>query len=128
MVYELTAAVAVQPPPDVFAYVPSHSAGMPVWLAGLLGAALYPIVMRHRERASPAIPMMLATLVYTGLFIINFTLLDEVAINLEHAWNLYHHGRFSFSSAGWTEGTVEFVFYLLHAPFSWSQTSLITAN
>ncbi len=128
MVYELTAPPFLPPLPDIFAHLPPQIAGLQIWLAGLVLAVVYAILVRRREAASPAIPLLLATIVYTGLFINKFHLIDEVAINLEHAWNLYHHGRFSMSPTAWTEGTVEFLFYLLHTPFGWSQESLVTAS
>ena len=42
-------------------------------------------------------PLALAATIYTGLFINFYTLIDEVSINLEHAYNLYNYGRFSMS-------------------------------
>jgi len=128
MVYQLTAPTNLPPLPDIFAHLPPQIAGLQIWLAGLFIAVVYAILVRRREAASPAIPLLLATIVYTGLFINKFHMIDEVAINLEHPWNLFHHGRFSMSPVAWTEGTVEFVFYLLHTPFGWSQESLVTAN
>ena len=63
-----------------------------------------------------------------AIYTLTWGYVDEVSINLEHSYNLYHFGRFSFSPARLLEGTVEYVYYLLLAPFGSSAASLMVAN
>ena len=70
------------------------------------------------------VPLVLGT----GMFFATRTMIDEVFVNLEHPWNLFHHGRFSFSSQEMIDGTVEIVYYGLLTPFAWSHDVLLIAN
>jgi len=121
MIYELQAGALALP--DIFAAVPPRLLGLLLWVV----CAGFCVFTSFRAK-SVHTPLVLAGCIYTGLFINLYTLVDEVSINLEHAYNLYHHGRFSMSPEAWVDGTVEYVYYLLHAPFGWSHTSLIAAN
>jgi hypothetical protein len=131
MVYELLSPQNLASFPDIFAGLPPRTLGLLMWVA------FTSLALLHAARAKPGparrvlgldVPLWLAAGIYTGLFIINYDLVDEVAINLEHSYNLFHYGKFSMSSERWIEGTVESVYYLLHTPFAWSQHSLIVAN
>jgi len=53
---------------------------------------------------------------------------DEVYVNLEHPYNLFHFGKFSMSPFRMIDGTVEFIYYLLLTPFALSQATLIVAS
>ena len=71
--------------------------------------------------------LLLAALVQTFQYAYYCGYVDEVYINLEHSWNLYHFGRYSFSPSHMVDGTVELVYYAILAPFAWSHLSLIYA-
>ena len=68
------------------------------------------------------------SLLYAGVFVLSIKWVDEVFVNLEHPWNLRHHGRFSFSPAGMVDGTVELIYYGLLTPFAGTRADLIRAN
>lgn len=121
MIYELQASGLAFP--DIFSAVPPRFLGLLLWLLG----SVYCIICAFAAKSRPT-PLALAACIYTGLFINFYTLVDEVSINLEHAYNLYHYGRFSMSPEAMVDGTVEYVYYLLHVPFAWSQRSLVAAN
>ncbi len=72
--------------------------------------------------------LAVAGVAYLGTFVATRFYLDEVFVNLEHAYNLHHHGLFSFSPVRPVAGTVEFAYYLLLAPFAFSRLSLIYAD
>jgi hypothetical protein len=67
-------------------------------------------------------------LAFVGTYIFFLRWVDEVFINLEHPWNLYHFGRYSFSPTQIVDGTVEVAYYLLLTPFAGSHQTLIIAN
>lgn len=71
--------------------------------------------------------LLLAGLIQTFQYAYYCGYVDEVYINLEHSWNLYHFGRYSFSPSHMVDGTVELVYYAILAPFAWSHLSLIYA-
>jgi len=72
--------------------------------------------------------LAVAGVAYLGTCIATRFYLDEVFVNLEHAYNLHHHGLFSFSPVRPVAGTVEFAYYLLLAPFGFSRLSLLYAD
>ncbi len=121
MIYELQ-ALGLPPLPDAFAFVPPRVAGLLLWVICAAVCFAYAFGKDGRSRWLPVAG------VYTGLYINLYGIVDEVSINLEHAYNLYHYGRFSMSPEAMVDGTVEYVYYLLHAPFAWSQASLVAAN
>ena len=129
MIYQLTAPARLALPESPFAALPSAGFGMMLWLVFCAGAIAYALRLYQSGKPGwPAAPMLLATGIYVGLFINMYELVDEVMINLEHSYNLMHFGKFSMSSARWVDGTVEMLYYLVHSPFAWSQTSLVMAN
>jgi hypothetical protein len=102
-------------------------------LAALAGAVVLLVAQRRQaraqsgglfDRAAPIVPAVVLLVVY-GL---TWGHIEEVAINLEHPYNLYHFGKFSFSPLRMIDGTVEYAYYLLLTPFAASQTRLIAAN
>ena len=72
--------------------------------------------------------LFIASLAYVGVHFLTLSYLDENSVNLEHAYNLFHHGLFSFSPKTMVDGTVEFLYHLLLTPFAFSISSLIQAN
>jgi hypothetical protein len=126
MIHHFTAPQNLALPVSPFSALPSASIGFVLWLLCSAGAIIYAI--RAPRSANARWPMLLATGIYTGLFLNLYQLVDEVMINLEHSYNLKHFGKFSMSSTGWVDGTVEMLYYLLHAPFAWSQQSLVISN
>ncbi len=121
MIHELQ-ALGLPPLPDAFAFVPPRVVGLLLWV--ICAAVCIARAFGKNERFS----FLPVAGVYTGLYINLYGIVDEVSINLEHAYNLYHYGRFSMSPEAMVDGTVEYVYYLLHAPFAWSQASLVAAN
>ncbi|NPV05578.1 MAG: hypothetical protein HPY67_12685 [Syntrophaceae bacterium] len=110
-------------------WFPSWKVGALILLFSAIPAFL---LLRSGERIGAALKNKLALAVaavaYLGTFIATRFYLDEVFVNLEHAYNLHHHGLFSFSPAKPVAGTVEFLYYLLLAPFAFSHLSLLYAD
>ncbi|MCY4523651.1 MAG: hypothetical protein OXB84_02810 [Halobacteriovoraceae bacterium] len=71
---------------------------------------------------------ILILILYTSAYLGTVIPMDEIMINLEHPYNFFHHGKFSFSPEQMIGGTVELVYYLLLTPFSKNQSSLIFFN
>lgn len=95
-----------------------------------LATVLSALIMAYRVHKSGAtrVPLLLvAGLVQTFQYFYYCGYVDEVYINLEHSWNLYHFGLFSFSPVQMVDGTVELLYYAILAPFAWSHLSLIYA-
>jgi len=131
MIYELQAPSYLPPFPDIFAGLPPRIVGVVVWILFTVLCVVYAFAAKglsSRRFLGIPIPVLLASAVYTGLFINTYDLVDEVSINLKHSYNLYHYAKFSMSPERWIDGTVEFIYYLLHAPFAWSRHSLIVSN
>ncbi len=72
--------------------------------------------------------LVIASFVYVGIYICSNMYIDELFINLEHSWNLFHHGLFSFSPNRMIDGTVEIFYYFLLTPFALGREALIRAN
>jgi hypothetical protein len=131
LIYQLVAPHGLPAFPDIFAGLPPRLLGMAIWMLFAVLALVYAYGAKGtvpRRLLGIPVPMLLAGAIFTGLFIRSYDFVDEVSINLKHAYNLYHYGKFSMSPEHWIEGTVEPVYYLLHVPFAWSQHSLIIAN
>ena len=95
-----------------------------------LVAAMFALIMAYRIQKAGSgrlFLLLLAGLVQTFQYFYYCGYVDEVYINLEHSWNLYHFGRYSFSPTKMVDGTVELLYYALLAPFAWSHVSLIYA-
>ncbi|MFM7128248.1 MAG: hypothetical protein ACKO0V_02690, partial [bacterium] len=95
-----------------------------------IGVAFLALIMAYRVHKSGAtrMPLLLvAGLVQSFQYFYYCGYVDEVYINLEHSWNLYHFGLFSFSPTKMVDGTVELLYYATLAPFAWSHLSLIYA-
>lgn len=95
------------------------------FLAAMLAIAL--AIREYRGRARRWELPALAFLMQSFQYCYYCAYVDEVYVNLEHAWNLYHFGRFSFSPGHLVDGTVEILYYLLLAPFAWSHAALVRA-
>jgi hypothetical protein len=54
--------------------------------------------------------------------------MDDVFVNLEHPYNLWHHGRFSVDPERMVDGTTELPFYLALTPFAATPRLLFRAN
>ncbi|MFM7129857.1 MAG: hypothetical protein ACKO0V_10930, partial [bacterium] len=94
-------------------------------------AAVLAIAFARREyrgRAGRWELLALALVVQSFQYAYYCAYVDEVYVNLEHSWNLYHFGRFSFSPTKIMDGTVELFYYLMLAPFAWSHRSLVWAS
>jgi hypothetical protein len=102
-------------------------------VAAVIGAGLLAWTVDREHRGLPVPPpaqwpLLPASFLLFAIFTLTWGHVDEVSVNLEHAYNLYHFGRFSFSPAAMLDGTVEYAYYLLLTPFAWSPASLVTAN
>ncbi|MBU3563630.1 hypothetical protein [Polynucleobacter sp. Tro8-14-1] len=75
---------------------------------------------------------LIDTFILTILYIVFFTMFfnqsDEVFVNLEHTYNLKNFNQFSMSPFEAVDGTIEYIFYLLHYPFANSLQSLVWGN
>jgi hypothetical protein len=132
-VYDYVLQGTASPLVDVYApllAVKSITVGAAAVLFGasLLAAAAY---RDARGRQVPALarrPLLVSSFMLWAMYTLTWGNVDEVSINLEHAYNLYHFGKFSFSPVRMIGGTVEYAYYLLLAPFGSTPTSLMTAN
>ena len=121
---------------DLFLFVPDATWGLYLTLVVALLIVAYTINLefqRFRNGGSVpeyhrAIEFGLPTLLYFSIFTHFFHISDEVSINLEHTYNIYHFGRFSMSPHENIDGTVEILFYLLHYPFAFDLQYLAFAN
>ncbi len=70
----------------------------------------------------------LPTLFFLSTYVMTYSIIDEVSINLEHSYNLFHYGKFSMSPDRMVDGTVELFYYLAHVPWASSHSLLILGN
>lgn len=131
MIYEIT---LLNPPavgPDLFSLRPSELTG---WIILLLSLFVLPVYLvlgckgKITQQLDRFLSLLIPSGIFAGLFTASFGTIDEVSINLEHAYNLFNHGLFSMSRDEVIDGTVEVVFYLLHWPFAASPRTLILGN
>lgn len=109
---------------------------LPSWKTGLIVALFsVPFMLAFCiffQKASFSVLRRLSFLAcffsFVGSCIYTTVYWDEVFVNFEHPYNLFHHGIFSFSPWRMIDGTVEFFYYLLLTPFAFSQQSLIAAS
>jgi hypothetical protein len=118
---------------DIYAPVMAlKSTALYLGVAVATAAALLLTAYRESRGLPPVIvsqwPLWTASLMLFAMYTLAWQHIDEVSINLEHPYNLYHFGRFSFSPLRMLDGTVEYVYYLLLAPFGSSARALVTAN
>lgn len=57
------------------------------------------------------ISIFLTLIPFSCTYFLSYTLADENFVNFEHAYNLYHFGKFSFSKETIVDGTVEFIYF-----------------
>lgn len=111
---------------SIFALVPDQQLGKPL-LSLILIIFLFWIFALNK-RSSKAAALLFPTLFYSCMFVYYYGIPDEVSINLEHTYNLFHFGKFSMQPDRLVGGTVEIIFYLFHLPFAYSQKTLIFGN
>ncbi len=128
MIYQLSAKALPITDWNIFRFLPSHELGIGIWLAGTALLIVFLARMAYGRNPSRLTALLLPSLLYLGVFIFTYQVIDEVAMNLEHPYNLLHHGRFSMSRDAMVDGTVEAVFYLLHTPFAFTPALLIVGN
>jgi hypothetical protein len=100
--------------------------------AGAVGALLLFIQIRRQDavnrtfvdHVTSAWPYVLMI----AMYLLYWNHVDEVAIALEHAFNLRNFGRFSYAPDRMVDGTVEVVYFLLLTPLAWSAQSVVLAN
>ncbi len=117
---------------DLFSLIPSWQVGVGI-LCSAIAALFYDTGGEIFQKKAPGKrgfwdPVFLPSLIYAGVFIAAYRFIDEVAVNLEHPYNLFHYGRFSMSSQSMVDGTVELLFYFLHLPFAVNQKTLVLGN
>jgi hypothetical protein len=105
----------------------------PVWILGILCFVILPFFFKKQDswpaehQAKIVLAIGSAFLLFSYL-LTQYEYIDEVFVNLEHPYNLLHHGKFSFSPKQMVDGTVEVFYYLLLAPFAWSREALIKSS
>jgi len=67
-------------------------------------------VETFRDRFGRKYLLVLGILIQSFQYLYYTAYVDEVYVNLEHSWNLYHFGKLSFSPVSIVDGTVE-LFY-----------------
>lgn len=114
---------------NVFAWLPDWKIGLVFLAVGIVltlpGAVRG--ILKPRE-TKPSSGLLTASLLLLGSFMVSYRLVDEVAVNLEHSYNFFHHGLFSMSPAGMVDGSVELFFYFLHVPFAANLKLLFLGN
>ncbi|MEI7923146.1 MAG: hypothetical protein WCJ40_14665 [Planctomycetota bacterium] len=114
-------------------FLPNRKLGLLLLIIGL-AAGLILIIASNTSRRKPAAWWSAfgfaasILLVYSGLHVFTSGYIDEVFVNLEHPWNLFHHGIFSFDPVRIVDGTVEMLYYIALTPFSQTHGSLVRAN
>lgn len=116
--------------PSLTAMVPGARTGQVLIASGLalFFVAFVLIQAGKRPRLATLLSLLSPCVLALGMFVLSQRFIDELFINLKHPWNLYHNGRFSFSSQEMIDGTVEIFYYSLLTPFAWSHRSLLLAN
>ncbi|MEH2091391.1 hypothetical protein [Nostoc sp.] len=130
MIYQLQSQSNIQIVEDIFNLFPSKNIGIVLWIVSLALTFFYLAyrIKKEENKIDNLLSLLIPSIIYIGTFINTFGILDEVAVNLEHPYNLYHFGKFSMSPDMMIDGTVEVLYYLLHTPFAKSQSSLILGN
>ena len=72
--------------------------------------------------------LIISSVSLLGTYIYSSRYTDEPFVNLEHTYNLFHHGLFSFSPTRMVDGTVEFLYYLFLTPFAFDRSFLLQTN
>jgi hypothetical protein len=92
-----------------------------------LAIAFLALILSLKNRLEKKMVLLLAISLQSVQYFYYCIYSDEVYVNLEHSWNLYHFGKFSFSPLQMIDGTVELFYYWILSPFAWSHESLIHA-
>ncbi|MEH2259716.1 hypothetical protein [Nostoc sp.] len=130
MIYQLQSQRNIQIIEDIFNLIPSRNIGIVLWIFLLVLTFFYLAYRLNKEenKIDNLLSLLIPSFIYIGTFINTFGISDEVVVNLEHPYNLYHFGKFSMSPDMMIDGTVEVFYYLLHTPFAKSQSSLILGS
>lgn len=132
-VYEFSYRGVVEPLVDIYGpFARLRWSEASVAAALVAAALLVRVVAREASRRPPDVIDRIAQaapwVMLVAMYCQTWGQIDEVAIGLEHPYNLFHHGRFSFSPTRMLDGTVECVYFLLLTPFAWSPASVVGAN
>ncbi|MFO0609509.1 MAG: hypothetical protein U0324_40475 [Polyangiales bacterium] len=96
--------------------------GLPVlWL-------VYVFALAGQRKWAPRLGWFAVAATYAIAHMFCARMVDDLFVNLEHPYNLLHHGRFSVDHDRMVDGTTELPFYLLLTPFAVTQRVLFTAN
>ena len=93
-------------------------------LCFLLPIYIYNFDNLNSKLAKTSIGLIMALLI----FFTTQAPIDELMVNLEHSYNLYHHMLFSFSPKSMVDGTVELLFYWAHSFAANKPETLIIFN
>ncbi len=127
MIYEYTNLTPVDYPRLVGGLLPAPE--LALWLWALAAAALLWCLVRIlRGLSAEKEGFVAAATALAGTYVYSSRWTDEIFINLEHTYNLWHHGRFSFSPGSWVDATVEFVYHLLLLPMAATRELLVGGN
>ncbi len=127
--FEYTGPVQNFLPGNPFTLIPSVWLGLALWIFASVAVAI--LILRQAEPALSKFSLATLfwpSLIFIGVYTNTYGAIDEVMINLEHPYNLFHHGFFSMSPSQMQGGTVEMIYYLLHLPFAVSIPVLILGN
>lgn len=130
-VYDFAHTGTAPPLADIYLPAGFQSAAL-VIVAGAIGALLLLVQRRRRDAVDRGFVGRIARVwpyvLMIAMYHFRWNHVDEVAIALEHAFNLHNFGLFSYAPGRLVDGTVEFAYYLLLTPFAWSAQSVVIAN
>ena len=130
MIFEFQDQSNIQIIEDIFNLIPSKRIGLILWFLSSIVVLFYSVYKLNKKAKiiDNLISLLMPSIIYVGTFIYTYGIIDEVSINLEHPYNLYHFGKFSMSPDKMVDGTIEVLYYLIHTPFAQSQSSLVLGN
>jgi|GEM_PF-5253379 len=126
-IYEYHGSIFEHAALNIFKWIPHWKMGCVIWVISALFLLIRFFKLRE-SKVSSSFDFGILSLMWIGVFIASYQVIDEVSLNLEHPYNLFHFGRFSMSPEKMVDGTVEHLFYLLHTPFAYSLESLFLGN
>jgi hypothetical protein len=113
----------------IYDIIPSPKVGILLLIVSLILIIFYGF-QRNQQPFTflNRLTLLIASIALVGTFIYSSRYTDEPFVNLEHTYNLLHHGLFSFSPSGMVDGTVEYSYYLLLTPFAFDRTALVQGS
>jgi hypothetical protein len=126
MIFEFESLKSFEPLLYVSSILPDRYTGYAIAATGALFIILFWLQFQQKRLKSLDVSILLGcSTILFGVYTFSHQWIDEVFVNLEHPYNLLHHGRFSYSPTRMVDGTVEFLYHLLLTPFALTQGTLI---